>query len=159
MILLTGFFYDILCEFFLILLSFHQIAEELTKVISVVNALSGSDEKATIDTISSHLSNEALNADRLVQILDEAISRGSVIKNSEDGSYQSTRSLRPHRLSTLVSNQSYAFYESHAPKRRRTMSSATTRNLKPANGDTSVCSLCILFLIQLQNHILYFQLQ
>ncbi|VDM26326.1 unnamed protein product [Hydatigera taeniaeformis] len=107
-----------LVKFTLHISFFLRVQEELTKIISVINLLSNSNEKATVDTISSHLSSEAPSADRLVQILNEAVSRGSIVKNSEDGSYQPTRSLRPHRRSFLISQPPSILYDANTPRRR-----------------------------------------
>lgn len=72
--------------------------DEISRVISVINDLSTSNERATFYSISEHLPTD-LPSDRLQEILNEAISRGSISKNNEDGSYQPTRTLRPHRQS------------------------------------------------------------
>ncbi|VDK23878.1 unnamed protein product [Taenia asiatica] len=123
--------------------------EEITKIISVINLLSSSSEKATIDTISSHLSNEAPSADRLLQILNEALSRGSIVKNPEDGFYQPARSLRPHRRSFLGSQHPSTLYDVTTPRRRTT---SIQRTRKASNGASSstrgmsdiipVCGFC-----------------
>lgn len=107
------------------------IIEEITKIISVINLLSSSNERANIDTISSHLSNEAPSADRLLQILNEAVSRGSIVKSPEDGFYQPARSLRPHRRSFLISQHPSALYDVTAPRRRTT---SVQRTRKTSNG-------------------------
>ncbi|KAL5969419.1 Histone acetyltransferase KAT6B [Taenia solium] len=130
-------------------LSVLLIIEEITKIISVINLLSSSSEKATIDTISSHLSNEAPSADRLLQILNEALSRGSIAKNPEDGFYQPARSLRPHRRSFLGSQHPSTLYDLTTPRRRTT---SIQRTRKASNGASSftrgmsdiipVCGFC-----------------
>ncbi|KAH9278322.1 Histone acetyltransferase KAT6B [Echinococcus granulosus] len=125
--------------------------EELTKIISVINLLSSSSEKATVDTISSHLSNEVPSADRLSRILNEAVSRGSVVKNPEDGFYHPTRSLRPHRRSFLFSQHPSVLYDVTTP-RRRTGSSIQRTHKTPNGAATStrgisdiipVCGFCL----------------
>ncbi|KAM3178639.1 hypothetical protein ACTXT7_002127, partial [Hymenolepis weldensis] len=75
-----------------------RLKDEISRVISVINDLSTSNEQATFCSISENLPTD-LPSDRLQEILNEAISRGSISKNSEDGSYQPTRTLRPHRQS------------------------------------------------------------
>nr|CDS33259.1 histone acetyltransferase myst4 [Hymenolepis microstoma] len=75
-----------------------RLKDEISRVISVVNDLSTSNERATFYSISEHLPTD-LPSDRLQEILNEAVSRGSILKNNEDGSYQPTRALRPHRQS------------------------------------------------------------
>lgn len=82
-------------------LLFFIILEELTGILTVINNLSSSNEKATIDAISSHMPTEP-SADRLLKIISEAVSIGSIVKSSDGESFQPAHSLRPQRRPSLV---------------------------------------------------------
>ncbi|VDN96138.1 unnamed protein product [Rodentolepis nana] len=119
-----------------------RLRDEISRVISVVNDLSTSNERATFYSISEHLPTD-LPSDHLQEILDEAVSRGSILKNNEDGSYQPTRALRPHRQSFPALTPRLTFpSETHAVKRhnskRLTMISLNT-NFGPMSTHCSYC--------------------
>ncbi len=77
--------------------------EELTGILNVINSLSTSNEKATLDAISSHLSSEP-SAERLSKIINEAVAIGSIERSADGESYQPAHSLRPQRRSSLPHN-------------------------------------------------------
>ncbi|KAM7534807.1 hypothetical protein Aperf_G00000113311 [Anoplocephala perfoliata] len=119
-------------------LSICVILEEISKVISSISNLTASNRRATLDSISAHLQTD-LTSDRLQQIIDEAVSRGSISVNP-DGSYQLARSLRPHRQSVAVSRLSYTVDGSfNRVRRRRASLPSMNTNFGPASTRCSYC--------------------